>query len=214
MGLHSNPSFETTLSGWESNTNLGSKIGGSVTTRAAAQAHAGSWSCRAQWAVMSGTQATWVDTPLAGHIVGRRYRLQSWIYIPSGSLDTRLEVAFNGNGAWITERDQWVFTTLDYTATQATHHVGFAPKGPGGGPGIYAYADEFDTDLVPNNVATLSGTVFKPSFLELNNHANFEASATPLVRSQWAGISSVTSPRKIYVDGEWRPLFRQKWPGQ
>jgi len=207
-----NGQFEVNNAGWESNTAFGAYVASSQQVRSVARAHSGTGSLRCTWPVLTAGQASWTDAPTSGHVVGQTYRAGFWVYIPTGSPDCRVEVAFTACvSAWSTSvRDAWQYIYGDYTATQDTHYVGYAIAGPQPNTGLQMYVDDVVVDVIPPNVGTLNASLKQTQFLELVNRTTWGNGALPKMRGDTIGHNK--PPTRILTPEGWKSMARIHWP--
>lgn len=119
--LLSNTTFESGVTGWESNTAFGAYVAAAV-AQSGAVAHGGSFSGRATWPDGNGKRS--VINSVFSTTVGNLYTFSGWAYVPSGSQDVQPVVFFMKAGAPITTKDAWTFFSVSFIATGTGHFVG------------------------------------------------------------------------------------------
>jgi len=95
---------------------------------------------------------------VSGLAIGSVYTFSAWVYIPTGSNDI-VPVFATATGAQVSARDQWVRTSVSFTATAASHSVAIRGIAPTIGNTCWAdafmvNAGAFATDFTTQTPAT------------------------------------------------------------
>lgn len=137
--LATNGTFETNVTGWESNSAFGSYAVATF-ARSTVQFHGGAASLLATWPTTTG--ASWVNTNVTGLTVGVTYEFTKWVYVPAGSPNVRLAAVFTAfGGLTVTAKDSWTKTSMTMVATATNHLVGVETVG-GATAGQLCYVDD------------------------------------------------------------------------
>lgn len=175
--LVSNPSFETNTTGW-------SAAGTPTATiaRSTVRASQGSASGLVTWG--TGAAASQNMLISCATTAGTRYTFSMDVYVPSGSASVYATAYFVASGSTVSVKDQWVRTSVSFTATGATTLVGV---GLGG-------------------AATSGQTCYiDGAMLEVGSVASQYQAGTPTQQSLWVGYVETVSAG---WDGGYRPVLR------
>lgn len=134
---HPNGGLEVDATGWYSNS-LFSSWGLSTMARSTTRAHEGSASLLVTWpthATGSQAGANFSTT------IGATYTASCWVWVPAGSPDPRLDCLFSGASARTSLKNQWVYLTHTFVATNTIHAAGVQVASPTAGQ--QCWVDEF-----------------------------------------------------------------------
>lgn len=225
--LCTNPGIEVNTTGWESNGAFGT-FAPATLARTTSKFKSGVASLQVTWPAPSGKPSI-ADFVTPGHIAGRRYKANCWVWVPSGMPDVRMDSIYVGAGALTSVKDTWVNITMEYIATQDTHWVGVRTQTDTvAGIGVYIDDMSIQDMLVtgtwksPLNMPamTMQQLVNRGSFgagnmprMTMQNIVNRGSFANPnMPRMTTDMVGTVAPPRKILIDGVLKNLVRQKWP--
>lgn len=125
-----NPSFETNTSNWESNAAFGVYTPAAL-ARSTTRAQSGAASLLATWP--TGVRS-WVNAyAITGLTTGATYTASSYVWVPTGSPDPRMEVAFGANGARTSVKNAWQRISLTFTAPGPAVFIGVQVDSPSAG---------------------------------------------------------------------------------
>jgi len=114
-------SMETDVSNWSFNTALGARDAGTSVASSSTRAHVGTKSLLATWSTTS--IGNYVQTSLTT-IIGVRYLISAWVWVPTGSPNVRLSNVFDYASAFTSVKDAWVQLSVEFTAIATTTQVG------------------------------------------------------------------------------------------
>lgn len=176
INLVGNPSFETNTTGWNPSSAPSATISRDTATK-----YFGSAGAKITWGTSSATQAFYhsINT-----IPGRTYTISSYVYVPSGNPNVRVDVFFKSSST-VTLKDQWVRASTSFVATANTHSVGIAAASATSGN--IAYFDAFLAEESPILEDYFEGTITR----------SLSSSATIYINSKY-GSSSGTHVNGSY----------------
>lgn len=119
--LHTNPSFETSTTGWNASSFFGAPTPTSI-AQSAAQAFSGTKSLLVTWSASANSFA-WTAVNAT---VGATYNISAYVYVPAGSGSVKLEHIGVTSSASSTTTGAW--ERLSFTTTATTTNIPFALK--------------------------------------------------------------------------------------
>jgi hypothetical protein len=135
-------SFETSVADWESNTVFGTFTAATSWVRSTTRAQNGSASLLATWPTTG--IGSWVDTIVSGFVIGRTYTVSAYVWVPTGSPDPNIHIAFVGNGSATSTKDAWVRISHTFVALSDTHFCGVRVASATSGQTCYVDAVQID----------------------------------------------------------------------
>jgi hypothetical protein len=177
------PNFETGKGAWASN----SVFGGAVLSTLAVVADpamSGSQVLEITWPTMpTGDGAAKSSNALllvTGLTVGTQYSLSMRVFVPSGASNVYVDSLFWTGAQYVTERDQWVRKTVNFTAGQTQAFVGLSSNSVVAG--TKAYID----DVL---MVVTAGTTLPPD----NPYFDGDTPSTAEAAFQWTGTRGASS---------------------